>query len=271
MKTLSNHIILYDAECPMCKMYTNAFTQTGMLDVNGRASYQNMPHAVCPMVDMQRAVNEIALVNTETGRVYYGVDSVFKIIGNSFPVFKPVFNFAPFLWFMRKVYAFISYNRRVIIPASNSENSTIQPAFKLKYRIAFLLLTWLAVGGILTLYAHHLTQFVPIGNPLREFYICGGQVVFQGIVISIYMPVKRWEYLGNMMTISFAGALLLMPVLLLAQFIALNAIICTLCFLAVAGLMFLEHIRRAKLLHLGWLLTVTWVVYRLLILAVILI
>jgi hypothetical protein len=95
-------------------------------------------------------------------------------------------------------------------------------------------------------------------------------VLFQGVVISLYAPAKRWEYLGNMMTISLAGALLLLPVLLLAKFIALTPIICTLCFLAVAGLMFLEHIRRTKLMHLGWLLTISWVVYRLLLLIVIL-
>jgi hypothetical protein len=62
----------------------------------------------------------------------------------------------------------------------------------------------------------------------------------------------------------------LLPVLLLAKFAALTPIICTLCFLGVAGLMFLEHIRRAKLMVLGWLLTMSWVVYRLLLLMVIL-
>jgi len=269
MKTLSNHIILYDAECPMCKMYTKAFTKSGMLDNGGRASYQNMPEAACPVVDRQRAVNEIALVNTQTGEVSYGIQSLFKIIGNSWPLFKPLFNFGPFVWVMKKVYAFISYNRRVIIPATHLEQG-IQPEFKLGYRLAYLLFTWLIVGSILTAYAHHLTPLVPLGNPLREYYICGGQVLFQGIVISFYAPVKRWEYLGKMMTISLAGALLLLPILLLAKFVAINPLICTLCFLAVAGLMFLEHIRRTKLMQLGWLLTISWVVYRLLLLAIIL-
>ena len=43
MKTLSNHVILYDSECPMCTIYTYAFTATGMLDTEGRAPYQEMP------------------------------------------------------------------------------------------------------------------------------------------------------------------------------------------------------------------------------------
>lgn len=269
MKTLQNHLILYDADCPMCKAYTKAFTHTGMLDDRGRASYQDMPEAACPLVDRQRAVNEIALVDTQTGEVRYGVESLFKVIGNSFPLFKPLFGFAPFVWLMKKAYAFISYNRRVIIPAPH-DVSGVQPSFRLGYRLIYLAFTWLVVGSILTVYAHHLAPMVPIGHPLREYFICGGQVIFQGVVISFYAPAKRWEYLGNMMTISLAGALLLLPVVLLAKFIALTPLICTLCFMGVAGLMFLEHIRRTKLMHLGWLLTISWVVYRVLLLAVIL-
>ena len=150
MKTLKDHIILYDAECPMCKLYTNAFTKTGMLDNNGRASYQQMPEAACPYVDRQRAVNEIALVNTKTGEVNYGIHSVFKVIANSFPVFKPLFSFGPFTWLMSKLYAFISYNRRVIIPTDINQATGIQPTFKLRYRIAYLIFTWAVVGFILT-------------------------------------------------------------------------------------------------------------------------
>jgi predicted DCC family thiol-disulfide oxidoreductase YuxK len=269
MKALQNHIILYDAECPMCKVYTKAFTQTGMLDASGRASYQNMPQEACPLVDRQRAVDEIALVNTQTGEVSYGIDSIFKVFGNALPILNPLFSFGPFVWLMRKVYAFISYNRRVIIPAKHEQEGGIQPAFRLNYRLLYLVFTWLVVAGILTVYAGHLTPLVPLGSTYREYLICGGQILFQGIIISWYAPAKRWNYLGNMMTISLAGSLLLLPVLLLAHFVALNAVICTLCFMGVAGLMLLEHIRRTKLLKLGWLLTITWMVYRMLVLLLI--
>jgi len=266
MKTLQNHIILYDAECPMCQMYTKAFTQTGMLDNNGRASYQDMPAEACALVNRQRAVNEIALVNTQTWEVSYGVESLFKVFGHNLPVLKPLFTFGSFVWLMRKVYAFISYNRRVIIPAGNTDVGAIQPTFRLSYRLLYLVFTWLLVGLILTGYAHLLTGLVPLGNAYREYLICGGQVLFQGIIISLYAPAKRWNYLGNMMTISLAGALLLLPVMLLAKFMVLNALVCTVCFMGVAGLMLLEHIRRTKLLELGWLLTSSWIIYRLLVL-----
>jgi hypothetical protein len=271
MRTLNHHLILYDAECPMCQLYTRAFTRSGMLDRSGRAPYQNIPAAACPLVDLQRAVNEIALIDTKTGEVKYGVESLFKVIGHSFPLFRPLFSWRPFLWIMRKVYAFISYNRKVIIPAPTPTVQTLQPAFRLRYRLAWLAATALIAAAILTRYAHLLTGILPAGGPWREYLICTGQIFFQGIVVSVIAPAKRWDYLGNMMTISLAGSFALAPVLAIAALTHLPPIAAAGWFLIVAGLMLLEHIRRTKLLGVGWILTIGWVAYRLVVLILILI
>ena len=138
MKTLKNHLILFDAECPMCKVYTRAFVSTGLLEEAGRAAYQELTPQACTMLDRQRAVNEIALINQETGEVTYGIESLFKVFGQAMPFLKPLFASGPFVWFMRKVYAFIAFNRRVIIPAATNINSyQLQPEFRLKlpYRL----------------------------------------------------------------------------------------------------------------------------------------
>lgn len=269
MKTLNNYVILFDSECPMCYAYTKAFVQTGMLAAGGRASYQDMPADICPLIDKQRAANEIALINTESGEVTYGIKSLFKIIGNAMPIFKSLFEFKPFIFGMSKIYAFISYNRKVIIPAGKKADE-VQPSFKLHYRISYLLFTWLVTACFLTAYAHLLTDFVPLGGRFREYFICGGQMLFQGVVIAFYRKEKLWDYLGNMMTISFAGSLLLAAGLVVAKSIDTHPILFMLYFLLVAGLMFLEHIRRCKVLKLGWLMTITWTFYRLIVLALIL-
>ena len=268
MKTLNHHVILFDNECPMCDAYTKAFVKTGMLAEEGREAYQKMPENICPLVERQRAVNEIALVNTENGEVTYGIQSLFKILAHAMPFFKPLFLFGPFVYLMRKFYAFISYNRKVIIPAV-VKASSIQPSFKLHYRLAYLLFTWLLTAYILTTYAHLLTKFVPLGSPYREYLICGGQIIFQGIIIVCYKREKLWDYLGNMMTISFAGALLLLPALVIAKYLSIPGIFFILYFLMVAGLMFLEHLRRSKLLQLGWTMSITWALYRLIVLGLI--
>jgi len=252
-------------------MYTQVFVESGMLDDEGRTAYEELPAQACPMLDRQRAANEIALVNQETGEVTYGVKSLFKVFAASFPVLKPLFLFRPFVWLMSKIYAFIAFNRRVIIPAPLAANSfELQPTFKLNYRLAYLLVTWLLTAIVLSAYARLMPGLLPEGSVYREYLICGGQIFFQGAIISIIYKNKRWDYLGNMMTISFGGALLLLPVLLLAHWFNLNPLFCAAWFVAVAGLMLLEHIRRSKLLELGWILTTSWVLYRILVLLLIL-
>ncbi len=262
MRTLKQHIILYDQECPMCSVYTKAFVITGMLEMNGRACYQHPPAACCN-IDPQRAADEIALVNTITGEVRYGIHSLFAVLGNAWPFFNPLFRFGPFVWVMSKLYAFISYNRRVIIPPTLPAGNTVQPSFRLPYRLAYLVFTWLITASILNAYAPLLVPVVPAGAHYREYVVCGAQIFFQAIVIGFLAPAKRWDYLGNMMTISCAGALLLLPVTWLAKVVSLSPLLCTAWFMCVAGLMLLEHIRRTRLLGLGWALTVGWTMYRL--------
>lgn len=268
MNTLKNHLILFDADCPLCKVYTQGFVNLGILDKKGRLSYQEFPANTCPVLDRQRAVNEIAMINQETGEVTYGINSLFKIFGTVVPFLKPLFEFGPFVWLMSKVYAFISYNRRVIIPADKS-NYELQPGFKLNYRIAYLFFTWLATAYILSFYAKLMTGPLPEGSAYREFLICGGQIFFQGWVIGLVNKNKRWNYLGNMMTISFIGALLLLPGLLAANWIKLDPLYYIAWFMCVAGIMFLLHIKRSKLLGVGYLLTCSWVLYRLAVLLLI--
>ncbi|MEH3113586.1 DUF393 domain-containing protein [Pedobacter terrae] len=270
MKTLNNHVILFDNECPICYAYTKAFVKIGMLSQSGREAYQEMPSNICPLVNHQKAADEIALVNTETGEVTYGIKSLFKIIAYAIPFFKPLFLFGPFVYVMQQLYAFISYNRKVIIPVAIKENS-LQPTFKLRYRITFLLFTWSITAYILIDYAHLLTDFVTMGSNYREYLICGGQLFFQGIIISFYRKEKLWDYLGSMMTISFAGSLLLLPIIVLDKYFNFQPLFFLIYFLMIAGLMFLEHIRRSKLLKLGWLMSVTWALYRLIVLGLILI
>lgn len=269
MKTLKNHLILFDEECPMCRMYTSAFVSTGLLDKDGRASYQELSAQVCPNVDRQRAANEIALVNQETGEVTYGIESLFKIFAMVLPFLAPLFKFKPFIWLMSKVYAFIAYNRRVIVPPAKGEDFQYQPTFKLYYRLIYLIFTWFFTALILSAYTNLMVGMLPAGHAYREYFICGGQIVFQGLIILLVNKQKIWAYLGNMMTISFAGALLLLPATLVSVWLQLNPFFYVLWFLAVAGLMLLEHIRRTKLLKLDWTLTITWVMYRIVILLII--
>jgi len=271
MKTLTNHLLLFDAECPVCDAYSRALVKKGIIANNGRKSYQQETAAdACPLVDRQRAVDQIALINLETGEVSYGAGSILRLYAAEYPLLKKLIAFAPFMWLINKIYAFLFFNRRVIIPPGGVLYG-LQPTFKLHYRVAYLAFTWFITSLILTKYASLLADIVPFGGNLREYFICGGQIIFQGIVVSFIAKEKKWDYLGNMMTISFAGALLLGLMLIAASWIGHHPFIYLCYFICIVGLMFVEHIRRTRLLQLGWWLTISWVFYRVLILILILI
>lgn len=271
MKTLKNYTVLYDEVCPMCNAYTNAFVKTGMLDKKGREPYQTMSCRYAGKIDTVRAVNEIALVNRETGEVSYGIRSLFLIIGNAFPVFKPLFRVKWFEWLMDKFYKFISYNRRVIIPSAKEKTGSMNdPSFNLSYRVCYLVFTWFTTALLLYNYSKLLTGIIPASSFYREFSICGGQIFWQLVFVYFNDKNKSWDYLGTMMTISFAGGLLLLVGLGVSKFISGAPVVFAGYFTIVFVLMLLEHIRRTKILKLSFALSVTWILYRIILLIVIL-
>ncbi|PST84350.1 DUF393 domain-containing protein [Pedobacter yulinensis] len=261
MKTLHHHLILFDAECPMCRAYTRLFTGAGILDKTGRQAYQELEEGQCPLVDRQRAVNEIALVNTQTGEVTYGIHSLLKVIGHAIPLLRPVFGFAPLIWLLSEIYAFVSYNRRVLVPAA--ARAGIQPDFRPGYRAAYLVFALAVTVLLLNHYTTAMAPLVPSAGPFRELWICSGQLLVQAIIMVIYARNKTWDYLGNMVTVSLAGAILLQLPLLAGKALGLPEPFFVAAFLAVAGLMLFEHMRRCRLLELGGLPTLTWLGFRL--------
>lgn len=255
----------------MCNAYTSAFLKTGMLDKDGREPYQNISCCYSTKIDTARAVNEIAVVNRETGNVSYGVQSLFLIIGNAFPVFKPLFRLKSFEWLMDKFYKFISYNRRVIMPSAKEKTGSMNdPSFNLSYRIAYLVFTWLTTALILYNYSKLLTGVIPASNFYREFLICGGQILWQLAFVYLNDKSKAWNYLGTMMTISFAGGLVLLIGIGISKFFSAAPVVFASYFAIVFVLMFFEHIRRTKVLKLSSSLSVTWVLYRIILLIIIL-
>lgn len=272
MKTLKDHVILYDAVCPMCNLYTKGFVDTGMLDKNGRLPYQEMPDKIACLVDPNRFTNEIALVHLPSGKVYYGVESLLQIIGNSFSWLRPCLRNRALFKMCTVLYKFVSFNRRVLVPAKKDEAGTspMEPSFHKGYRIAFLVFTWLISSFLLSRYSLRLSAILPQTSGYREYLICSGQVAWQLAAVCLIRKERAWDYLGNMMTVSFAGSLLLGLIMIIGNWMALrNPGFYAAGFGMVVTAMLLEHMRRAALLGIGHRVTVSWIVYRLLVLLLI--
>ena len=262
MKILKNYTLIYDNQCPLCQTYTKVFVATGILDKTGRQAFQEISNETCILIDKKRACNEIALINNDTGEVIYGIDSILKILTAMFPYLKNVFFSRPVYWFLKKLYSFISFNRKVIMP-SKKVIDTCTPDFNYKYRIVYLFFTWVISAFILTNYIKTLQPLNQNTSFEKELILIGGQMLFQSIVLHKLTKEKIVQYLGNMMTISFAGAIILSIISKLGVlFIIKDLNFYLIVYITIVFLMFYEHIRRVKILEISTLSNYSWLTYQ---------
>lgn len=267
MKTLEHQTLLYDEDCPLCQVYTSGFIRTGMLDNNGRKPFTSVSKDEQKFIDIHRAANEIALVDNKNKTVIYGIDSILKVIGYRFPIIEKIGQLSSVNFLLKKLYAFISYNRKVIIPSHEKEHKTLEciPDFNIKYRALYILFAILVTATTLFYYSKNL-HILNNASLSREGLITGGQIVFQGIIIYKLNSKTIMNYIGNLMTVSLLGSIILVPLLLLNNIFEISETLNVLWFGLTATLMFVEHFRRVKLLKLPGYLSYTWVVYRIIIL-----
>ncbi|NRD24740.1 hypothetical protein HNV10_15915 [Winogradskyella litoriviva] len=271
MKTLPNQTLLYDKDCPLCNVYTSGFIKAKMLDNNGRKAYCDLTYEEQNFIDLKRATNEIALFDNKNKTVIYGIDSLLKVIGNSMPWVEKIGNLKPIKFGLKKLYSFISYNRKVIIPSKEDQTQTLQcvPDFNYKYRYIYILFATLITSIVLFKFGK-LLNIIPESNIYREYLMALGQIGFQFLFISKLKFEKQLNYFGNLMTISLMGSLILIPVLILNSMIDIPELVLLFWFGLTVMIMLFEHIKRIKLLELPMVLTATWILYRLLVLLLIL-
>lgn len=259
METLKNHTLIYDSECPMCDLYTSGFVKTGMLDANGRVEYGCA--RVPASFDNERARDEIALVDYETGTVTYGLDSLIKVIGHSFPWIAKAMKLNVLRWFLQQLYYFISYNRKVIAPPKVFEKrGSCTPAYHKGYRIAYIVFAWLVSCLILSDFRREFFPLVLYGNQYAESASFAAFIIVQMVIMRLTSPAKVLHYLGNTMTVVVIGTLLLLPILIMSSIITIPPALPIIWFGMVVTFMIYLHWKRAGMLGVSWM-SVTWVGY----------
>lgn len=256
----------------MCAAYGVGFTKVGLIDSQTVSPYQHADPSLTQRVDMDRARSEIALYDQATARTVYGIDAMIAIVSHRYPRFRQLLHWRPLYFLLRRLYSFISYNRKVIYPAPPRPGlRDCNPPLHLAYRWLYIVLVATFTGFVLDRYASLLDGgWNLVHHPGREYLICFGQIVWQGVAIGWVDRKQASAYLGNMSTVSLVGALLLLPMLLLNSFVILSPIVLLAYFGLVVGLMLLEHLRRCRLLGLPLGITVSWVAFRTLVLAILL-
>ena len=243
MKTLKNQTLLYDEDCPLCRVYTSGFIKAGMLDINGKKAYCQLSVKEQDFVDVKRASNEIALVDNINKTVVYGIDSLLKVIGFSFPWMEKIGNLRPINFFLKKLYSFVSYNRKVIIPGKINKNIQLQcvPDFSFKYRLLFILFAATVSGCIFQLLSNTFSTKETMGFQI-------GSLIFQSLLILKFSKEITVNYLGNFSVSFFCGSLLLLPIIILKSLLVISEIVAQLYFITIFLVVILDIFRRIQII-----------------------
>ncbi|HYG53304.1 MAG TPA: DCC1-like thiol-disulfide oxidoreductase family protein [Flavobacteriales bacterium] len=270
MKTLKNNTLLYDKDCPLCRAYTKSFVSCGLLDQQGRCAYTGTHETVLKNVDLEGAKDEIALVDRKQNTVLYGIDGLIHIFTHERNWLKALLHFPPVYHPIKFCYFFVSYNRKLIAPSKTMFNANeCSPSFNLFFRLLYLMVTAFITAVCLgTFIQPVLAHFSMQTGGITELLVVSGQLLSQGIIVSLVNRNRVMDYLGNMMTVSLIGGLLLIPAIIIQHAFVVTAGF-TIGYLGlVVFTLFLLHIRRCQLLGLGCGITVSWILYRVVVLGI---
>jgi predicted DCC family thiol-disulfide oxidoreductase YuxK len=136
-----NKAMLYDDNCPLCKAYTKFFVRSGFLQAQNRVAFSKVSQGEFD-IDWNRARHEIPLVDRDTKKVVYGIDALTEVLQQKI-FFVSFFMKIKFVyWFFKKLYKLISYNRRLIVAhtGSNQCGFDCRPDYNFKYRLLLILI-----------------------------------------------------------------------------------------------------------------------------------
>jgi hypothetical protein len=214
----NNKILVYDDACPMCVWYTGAFVEGGLLPKKGRMPFSTLNAEMLGKINWQRSKNEIPLLDTNTGQVIYGIDAMLEVLDQRFPIIKKIGNWKPINYFLKKLYKFISYNRKVIV-ARRSLPGTIDctPDFNIPYRLLFMA-TFL-IFNTLMLFPIHETLLLKVPGyklTMLQLQLVHTALVACNCILAFLMgKYKAIDYLGQINMLALLTILSLMPLLLL--------------------------------------------------------
>jgi predicted DCC family thiol-disulfide oxidoreductase YuxK len=218
-------ILVYDDACPLCVAYTSAFVKAGLLTAEGRQSFSDVSAELLYTINYQRSKNEIPLLDPVTNKVWYGIDALLEILGQKCPVIKTIGHFKPVHWFLKKLYSFISYNRKVIVAAKASPvKIDCSPSFNLFYRVLFMLVFLIANTLMLYPVHQHLLSKIPVYSlTAGQLFLLHAANVTINCILALFMPKQTAiEYLGQVNMLTLVTNLLLLPLLITGAFLHLH-------------------------------------------------
>jgi predicted DCC family thiol-disulfide oxidoreductase YuxK len=220
---MKTKILLYDDYCPLCSWYSGLFVKYGLLDQENRVPFSKANINILSSIDIEKGKDEIPLFDTETQTTLYGIDALLEILGQKNSTIKSIGNFKPMKWFLKKLYKFISYNRKVIVAKKCGTGVfDCSPGFNVSYRALFMIVFFVFNSAMLSplhnnLFSH-LSFYHLSFNQLQQAHLI---FVTINCMIAVCLKQKQAiEYLGQINMLAIITILLLVPVMITRSLIA---------------------------------------------------
>lgn len=246
---IDQYILVYDDKCPMCAAYTRLFVKTGILSNEGCQSFSTIDTGLFEKFDVERGKDEIPLVDTVSGKVYYGIDSLLEILNSKIPFIKSAGQFKPVYWFLKKLYKFISFNRKVIVAVKCSKGQfDCSPEFNYKWRSVFLM--FFLCFNTLSLFPvqeYALVNSIFNDSSIGYIQLIHALLVSSNIILALTMSKPRaFEYLGQVNMLATIAIFFLLILACFNRFMTANTIVNNLYLLALLVFILKEYKRRMK-------------------------
>ncbi len=256
---MENKILIYDDNCPFCSWYSGQFVKFGLLPGAGRKAFSSLEEIYLTKIDFDKSRNEIPLLDTNDGKVLYGIDALLEILGKKIPWIKSAGNLPPVKWFLKKLYKLVSYNRKVIVARKCGPGSIdCSPDNNYWYRFYFMALSFLF--NTLMLFPLHATFLSTLSYyRVSSTQLQGAHLVFVAancLLAFSFSKQKAFEYLGQVNILALTVILLLIPLMCVHSILPEWCI--SLYLAATAAIVFKEYIRRME--YAGVLPKNKWVV-----------
>ena len=219
---MKNKILVYDDNCPLCSWYSSLFVRFGLLPGEGRKAFSSLDPSLLTLIDFDRSRNEIPLLDTHSGKILYGIDALLEILGHRAALIKTIGHIKPINWFLKKLYRFISYNRKVIVARRCGPGKIdCAPDMSIQYRLLFMLV-FLANNTLLLFPIHDIVLASIPGFSLSILQLQAGH--FSLVIINMLLAITfnksmAIEYLGQVNMLALTGILMIIPLMLLIRFV----------------------------------------------------
>jgi predicted DCC family thiol-disulfide oxidoreductase YuxK len=260
---MKDKAIIYDHNCPMCALYTQGFVNWHLLAQENRIPFAQLEQqAFIEQVDWNRARHEIPLVDLQGGQTLYGLHALVYLLSYKMPWLSKLMQCKPVYFLFSLLYNLVSYNRRIIIPKTESTPALFDctPDFHLAYRIAFILFAIVSSIGITHAFGQSLNPLFSLSSGgTHMLLIAGTGWVVQTLLALLLLKAKRIDYIGHLGVIMLIGVLVLLPGIALSHFTGYQYIaIPLISVLLSSSLMCWQHLIRIRMLGLSQLWTLIW-------------